>query len=94
MTAACLAAARTAVPPAAASAARPVLRFSPQGAFKLVQFTDLHLGERDDLDEQTFQVRRAARRPVRGCRHTRASHPRNQAPRCADPRAHSTPSQA
>ncbi len=32
------------------------LKFNKDGKFKIVQFTDLHFGEYDDLDEQTYQM--------------------------------------
>lgn len=34
----------------------PVLTFKPNGAFKIVQFTDLHFGEDEGKDNQTLQV--------------------------------------
>lgn len=37
--------------------AQASLRFKPDGTFKIVQLTDLHLGEARAKDERTLQVR-------------------------------------
>jgi len=54
--AAAAAAANSTSPPSAHAAPLP-LRFTAQDrTFKIVQFTDLHLGEREDLDTQSREV--------------------------------------
>ena len=38
-------------------ASASALQFRADGSFKVVQFTDLHFGERDELDAKSQQVR-------------------------------------
>lgn len=43
--------------PGGARAELPRLRFARDRTFKIAQFTDLHLGESEQLDQQSRQVR-------------------------------------
>ena len=42
-----------------ASGAAPRLQFAPDGTFKIVMLTDLHMGEQEHLDQQSREVGRA-----------------------------------
>ena len=35
---------------------KPQLRFNSEGKFRIVQFTDIHIGEREDLDIRSLEV--------------------------------------